>query len=221
MEDDIIRGDRGAAGSADRPGVSPPCNRSLKFVHNCEYRLFQRPDDAVHRGYDHQTESDFARPARFSPTMSRSRRPSAGADRGRHRFDEFTAPMQELIKTAAAGGRPEFFVSCAHPRLVDGILSKTSALSADAADLLNLRESHVAEVGLRLMRRVPVGRPVPPRSAPSSPGGGTIRPTRPPASAAGRLQSAALHGTAELFMEFICSMTGKSPSTTGAGSEAH
>src|SRR4029077_11496844 len=34
---------------------------SLKFVHNCELRLFQRPDDAVVRGYDKRTERDFAR----------------------------------------------------------------------------------------------------------------------------------------------------------------
>ena len=34
---------------------------TLKFLKNCETRLFQRPDDAIHRGYDKQTESDFAR----------------------------------------------------------------------------------------------------------------------------------------------------------------
>ena len=33
--------------------------KSAKFVHNCEYRLFQRPDDAIHRGFDKQTEKDF------------------------------------------------------------------------------------------------------------------------------------------------------------------
>src|SRR6185369_4210217 len=33
---------------------------ALKFVKNCEQRLFQRPDDAIHRGYDKQTEADFA-----------------------------------------------------------------------------------------------------------------------------------------------------------------
>ncbi|MGN6547091.1 MAG: hypothetical protein ACTHK7_18700, partial [Aureliella sp.] len=33
---------------------------SYKFVANCEYRLFQRPDDAVHRGLDKQTEADMA-----------------------------------------------------------------------------------------------------------------------------------------------------------------
>jgi len=38
---------------------------SLKFVKNAERRLFQRPDDAIHPGYDRQTESDFARTDNF------------------------------------------------------------------------------------------------------------------------------------------------------------
>ena len=44
---------------------------TLKFVKNCEQRLFQRPDDAIHRGYDKQTEADFAGPENFSPTTNR------------------------------------------------------------------------------------------------------------------------------------------------------
>ena len=39
------------------PGVANP---SVKFIKNCEYRLFQRPDDAIIRGYDKKTESDFS-----------------------------------------------------------------------------------------------------------------------------------------------------------------
>ncbi|MDR3401580.1 MAG: hypothetical protein P4L99_03695, partial [Chthoniobacter sp.] len=38
---------------------------SLKFVQNCEQRLFQRPDDAIHRGYDKQAERDFTQPDTF------------------------------------------------------------------------------------------------------------------------------------------------------------
>ena len=33
-------------------------NPSIKIVENCEARLFQRPDDAINRGQDPQTESD-------------------------------------------------------------------------------------------------------------------------------------------------------------------
>ena len=32
----------------------------MKLVQNCEALLFQRPDDAVHRGFDHQAEADIA-----------------------------------------------------------------------------------------------------------------------------------------------------------------
>jgi hypothetical protein len=38
---------------------------SLKFAENCEYRLFQRPDDAIHPGYDKQTERDFSSTGNF------------------------------------------------------------------------------------------------------------------------------------------------------------
>ena len=34
---------------------------SLKFAKNCEARFFQRPDDAIIRGYDKQTEKDLTR----------------------------------------------------------------------------------------------------------------------------------------------------------------
>ena len=33
---------------------------SLKIAENCEWRLFQRPDDAVYPGFDKQTEIDMA-----------------------------------------------------------------------------------------------------------------------------------------------------------------
>ena len=40
-------------------------NPSVKFVHNTESRLFQRPDEAIHRGYDKQTEQDLSEPGNF------------------------------------------------------------------------------------------------------------------------------------------------------------
>ena len=38
---------------------------SQKYVRNCERYLFQRPDDAIHRGYDGQAEADIALPDSF------------------------------------------------------------------------------------------------------------------------------------------------------------
>ena len=39
--------------------------RSVKLTRNCEYRLFQRPDDAIIPGFDKQTEFDIAQPGNF------------------------------------------------------------------------------------------------------------------------------------------------------------
>ena len=52
---------------------------SYKFVANCEYRLFQRPDDAVHRGLDKQTELDIAGEDNFFCNFEPLDRPAAQA----------------------------------------------------------------------------------------------------------------------------------------------
>ena len=194
---------------------------SLKFVLNCEYRLFQRPDDAIHRGYDHQTERDFARTGTFfsnyQPLTAAQARELVEDAVG---FDEFTPPMQALIQAAAAGDRPDYFVSPAHPRLVDGKPSKNPRYLQIRPDLLDPRETYLAEAGLRLMRQVPVGQPV------RTPVNAVLSGRRNnPADPAGGIRPLAVYNPLhymelpELFMEYICSMTGKSPSTTGAGSE--
>jgi hypothetical protein len=79
-------------------------------------------------------------------------------------------------------------------------------------------ETYVAEVGARLRRRMPAHAYVPTPVDTVLPG----RRNNPPE---GGIRSLACYNPIhymelpELFMEFICSMTGKSPSTTGAGSE--
>ena len=41
-------------------GLHPEIKKgSHKFIENCEYRFFQRPDDAFLRGYDKETEKNF------------------------------------------------------------------------------------------------------------------------------------------------------------------
>jgi hypothetical protein len=50
----------------------------VKLVLNCETRLFQRPDDAIHRGFDKQAEADIARRTRSCQTTNRSP-PARGA----------------------------------------------------------------------------------------------------------------------------------------------
>ena len=191
----------------------------LKFVKNTEQRLFQRPDDAIHRGYDHQAEADFVQPNNFfsnyQPLTPADAREVVEDAIG---FSEFTEPMQQLIGSVAATGQPDYFVSTAHPRLVDGKPSKNPRYLQKRPDLVHPDESYLAETGARLRRRVPPGQPVHTPVHAVLPG----RRNNPPEAG---IRSLACYNPIhyfelpELFMEFICSMTGKSPSTTGAGSE--
>jgi len=199
------------------PGVSEKC--ALKFVKNCELRLFQRPDDAIHRGYDKQTETDFARLDNFfsnyEPLTSSAARELIEDSIGFHQFSE---PMRRLIREVAAEPKASFFVSSAHPRIVGGCPSKNPRYLQRRPDLLDPREVYLAETAARLRRRLPLGQPVHNPVAAILPG----RRNNPPE---GAIRSLAVYNPIhyfelpELFMEFICSMTGKSPSTTGAGSE--
>jgi hypothetical protein len=218
MEDDITAS---VLVPAARLENSPDADktRTLKFVKNCELRLFQRPDDAIHRGYDKQTESDFAQTDNFfsnyEPLTPKAARKLVEDAIG---FFQFTEPMQSLIREVAGTGRPEFFVSSADPRLVDGKPSKNPRYLQKRPDLVHPDESHLAEMSARLCRRVPPERPLHTPVNVVLPG----RRNNPPESG---IRSLACYNPIhhfelpELFMEFICSMTGKSPSTTGAGSE--
>ena len=57
VEDDITASI--AVPSSSLENLNPEYQKpSLKFVKNCEQRLFQRPDEAIHPGYDKQTEAN-------------------------------------------------------------------------------------------------------------------------------------------------------------------
>jgi hypothetical protein len=194
---------------------------SYKFVKNCESRLFQRPDEAVHRGYDRQTESDLAQAGNFLSNFE----PLTGADacellEDAIGFSKYTEPMQRVILDTAKGGGPAYCVSSAHPRLVDGKPSKNPRYLQTRPDLVNPRDAYLAEMATRLHRRIPLSSPVLTPVNAVMPG----RRNNPPDPAA-RIRPLAVFNPIhyldfpELFMEFIGSMTGKSPSTTGAGSE--
>jgi phosphoenolpyruvate carboxykinase (diphosphate) len=192
---------------------------SVKFVANTEARLFQRPDDAIHRGYDKQAEADLAAPgnfiSNFEPLTWLHAQELVEDSIG---FGQFSEPMQRLIKSAVTGGRPGYFVSSAHPRIVDGKPTKNPRYLQVRPDLTKPREVYLAGLCTRLARRMPsreelytpVNAVVPGRrNNPPEPGVRSLAVFNP------------LHylELPEAFMEFISSMTGKSPSTTGAGSE--
>ena len=196
-------------------------NHSVKLVQNCEMRLFQRPDEAIHRGHDKQTERDLAEDGNFISNFE----PLKCADARKllqHTisFHAYTEPMQDLVRRAAAGERSEYFVSSAHPRIVDGVPTKNPRYLQLRPDLVDPRDKYIGEMATRLHRRVPVGKPVIQPVNAVLPG----RRNNPPDRKAG-IRPLAVYNPIhyqelpELFMDFVCSLTGKSPSTTGAGSE--
>ncbi|MGV8908273.1 MAG: hypothetical protein ACOH1Y_04765 [Propionicimonas sp.] len=196
--------------------------RSYKLVENCEELLFQRPDDAIHRGYDTQGEADIASPGTFLSNFQ----PLTRADAIEMRddavaFSAFSAPMANLISGVAdspEGSSPAFFVSSANPRIVDGKPSKNPRYLQKRPDRANAAATAVSDLASHLVRRLPSHTPlalpvdVVAAGRRNNPPDGPV----PPLCSFSPLHYLELP---ELFAEFISSMTGKSPSTTGAGSE--
>ncbi len=203
-------------------GLHPDLDEpAYKFAWNCEYRLFQRPDDAVIRGYDRATEADFARRGMFFSNYEPLPREEAREMiDDAIRFEQFTEAARDMIREVAAADSPDWFVCTANPRLVDGKPTKNPRYLQNRPDLDNPRGEHLAEVGARLSRQLEPGKPVlnpvhavlpGRRNNPADPGAG-IRPL----AVFGPIHYQELP---ELFMDYTASLTGKSPSTTGAGSE--
>jgi phosphoenolpyruvate carboxykinase (diphosphate) len=117
-------------------------------------------------------------------------------------------------------GKAEFVVSSAHPRLVDGVPTKNPRYLQDRPDLSNPVERYIAMQGVRLFRRLGA------HAAVHHPVSAILsgRRNNPPDREKG-IRSLAVYNPIhyqelpELFMDYVCSLTGKSPSTTGAGSE--
>jgi hypothetical protein len=197
-------------------------DRSYKLVENCEELLFQRPDDAVVRGYDSQAERDIATPGTFLSNFEPLTRADAIAMRDDAvAFSAFTAPMAELLgrfADAPEGSGPSYVVSSANPRRVDGKPSKNPRYLQARPDHVNARATAVAELASRLARRLPTTAPL---AHPVDIVAAGRRNNPPDGSVPALCSYSPLHymEVPELLMEFISSMTGKSPSTTGAGSE--
>ena len=194
--------------------------RSYKLAENCENLLFQRPDDAIHRGYDKQTERDLSADDVFlSNFQPLSRDDVREMVEDAVAFSAFSEPMADLLERFAdSADGPEFAVSSANPRLVGGVPSKNPRYLQRRPDRVNAQETALADLTSHLWRKLPTGEPLPlpvdvvaagRRNNPADADMPPLCPYNP------------LHymELPELFMEFISSMTGKSPSTTGAGSE--
>ncbi|MDI1319632.1 MAG: hypothetical protein PSW75_05480, partial [bacterium] len=192
---------------------------SLKFVHNCELRLFQRPDDAIVRGYDKRTERDFSGTGGFFSNYEALTQDNVRAlTEDALRFEEYTEPMRACFHAFLAAGQPEVMVAPSHPRIVDGKPSKTPRYLQTRPDLEDPRSAYLARTGARLYRRLAADAAAP------FPVGSVLMGRRLNPPEAG-IRPLCVFGpihyqeVPEAFMDLIASLTGKSPSTTGAGSE--
>jgi hypothetical protein len=193
---------------------------SYKFVQNCEYRLFQRPDDAIHRGLDRQTESELARADNFIVNFEPLARQQVSEIIDRPvDLSQFTQPMQKLLLDMMNSG--DSYLVCSNtPRLVNGVPSRNPRYLQPRPDLINPVNRYVGEMGIRLSRAVPADKPV------HSPVQAVLigRRNNPPEPSRG-IRPLSVYNPIhyqelpELFMDFISALSGKSPSTTGAGSE--
>lgn len=194
---------------------------SLKIAQNCEFRLFQRPDDAIHPGFDKQTEADIAGAglfvSNFQPLSAEEMRDlTEQVDV----FERFTPKMKAHLTASAASQMSN--VCSAKPRLVGGKPTKNPRYLQVRPDMSSPEGPYLAELGARLYRGIPSHEPCvfPVISVLSG------RRNNPPDEIDGvKIRPLCVYNPIhyqelpELFMDYICSVTGKSPSTTGAGSE--
>ena len=205
------------------PGVvTGPEGLSHKVVANCEALLFQRPDDAIYRGYDTQTERDMSGTDLFISNYQPLTREDVRAMRDDVvAFSKFTPPMRTFLSNFADSDpseQPKFVVSSADPRLIDGVRSRNPRYLQVRPDIAKPRETAIANLASHLYHGLPIDEPLPLPVDVVAAG----RRNNPPE---GKIPALCAYNPLhymelpELFMEFISSMTGKSPSTTGAGSE--
>jgi hypothetical protein len=124
------------------------------------------------------------------------------------------AIFHEFVETPG----PAYLASPAHPRIVDGKPSKNPRYLQNRPDLEDPRTTYLAHTGAQLYRRLAANAPV------HFPVGAVLmgRRLNPPEPG---VRSLCVFGPIhyqelpEAFMDLIASLTGKSPSTTGAGSE--
>jgi len=220
MEDDITASVVVPTDRVDYLGDFVTPEVSVKFSKNCEYRLFQRPDDAIHRGLDKQTELDLSRSDNFMVNFEPLSRVQIEkiCDRAVD-LSQFTPPMQDLLRSVRDSD-DSFAVCSAEPRMIDGQPSRNPRYLQTRPGLMNTVNNYIAEMGMRLSRAVPA------KSAVRVPVHSVLlgRRNNPPDYANG-IRPLAVYNPLhyqeppELFMDLISALTGKSPSTTGAGSE--
>jgi hypothetical protein len=196
-------------------------NPSVKLVTNCESHFFQRPDEAVIRGYDKGAENDIVQNNTFLTNYEPLRREDAiDLFEDVINFEQYTQPVKDIIRKIVEDEKEIYFVTPSHTRIVDGEPTKNPRYLQRNIFKGETFDTYLAEIGVRLHRKIesdlpvyfPVNAVLPGRRNNPSDKKTGIRPL----SVYNPIHYQELP---ELFMDFICSITGKSPSTTGAGSE--
>ncbi|MDR3317189.1 MAG: discoidin domain-containing protein [Puniceicoccales bacterium] len=201
-------------------GLNKPYD-SVKFVENCEYRLYQRPDDAIEPGYDHEAEYEMTLPDSFICNYQ----PLTKEDVQRIaddsiKFSKYTPVIQKFLEQFLQDEKaPKYVVCPSHQRMMpNGKLSSNMRYLQDRKDMMQKRLMHITEMGMRLARGIRASNPV------YYVVDAVIAGRRNNGPEEG-IQPLSVHNPLhyfelpELFMEFASNMTGKSPSTTGAGLE--
>ena len=196
-------------------------NKSVKLVANCESYLFQRPDEAVIRGYDKEAEMEIVDNNTFLTNYEPlSKKNAQELLDNAISFEKYTEPVKEFITSVAESEIDHYFVTPSHTRIVDGEPTKNPRYLQRNIFKNETQDSYLGEIGVRLHRKVkakdPVHWPV-----------NAVLPGRRnnPADKEAGIRPLAVYNPIhyqelpELFMDFIASITGKSPSTTGAGLE--
>lgn len=196
-------------------------NQSVKLVSNCESYLFQRPDEAVIRGYDKEAEQEIVDNNTFLTNYEPlTRKDALELIEDAINFERYTEPVKAFIKKVADSHNGNYFVTPSHPRLVDGKPTKNPRYLQRNIFKKEIQDSYLGEIGARLHRKIKPEDPVVWPVNAVLPG----RRNNPVDKKAG-IRPLAVYNPIhyqelpELFMDFIASITGKSPSTTGAGLE--
>jgi hypothetical protein len=196
-------------------------NKSVKLVANCESYLFQRPDEAVIRGYDKEAEMEIVENNTFLTNYEPLTKENAQElIENAISFERYTQPVKDFITEVANSENDTYFVTPSHTRIVDGEPTKNPRYLQRNIFKEETQDAYLGEIGVRLYRKIkpkdPVVWPV-----------NAVLPGRRnnPADAEAGIRPLSVYNPIhyqelpELFMDFIASITGKSPSTTGAGLE--
>lgn len=220
MEDDITASITVGRKHLDNINPEYP-NHSFKFTENCEAHLFQRPDEAIIRGYDKEAEADISNANTFLTNYEPlTHKDAVAIKEDAINFDKYTDPVKKLINEVIEEEKDEFFVVPSHTRIVNGKPTANPRYLQRNTNVGVTFDNYLAEAGIRLHRKLTPDRPViHPVNA--------VLPGRRnnPADKKSGIRPLSVYNPIhyqelpELFMDFVCSLTGKSPSTTGAGSE--